>query len=130
MASLSPGVAVIRRRLVVSGALTAGLSVLLLLGADSQRLAIAQWIAADPASSLTRMRGVLVGLSLVGVSPLLFYGGALWHLARRRETLGAASLGEDEQRKLLRWAALLLAIACAIPLGLWWLAAFVTTLAP
>ena len=130
MATLSRGVALIRRRLVVSGAVTAGLSVLLLLVADSQRLAIAQWIAADPASSLTRMRGVLVGLSLVGVSPLLFYGGALWRFTKHRRTPGAASLGEDAGGKLRVTAAVLLAIACGIPLGLWWLAAFVTTTAP
>ena len=130
MATLSPGVALIRRRLVVSGAVTAGLSVLLLLVADSQRLAIAQWIAADPASSLTRMRGVLVGLSVVGVSPLFFYGGALWRFARHRGAPGAAPLGKDTERKLRAAAAALLAIACGIPLGLWWLAAFVTAAAP
>ncbi|MFP8876764.1 MAG: hypothetical protein VCB99_07580 [Myxococcota bacterium] len=124
MASLSPGVAMIRRRLVVSGALTAGVSVLLLLVADSQRLAIARWIAADPTHSLTRMRGVLVGLSLVGVSPLLFYAGALLRFARRRGAAGVAPLGEDTQRKLRASALLLFSIACAIPLGLWWLAAF------
>lgn len=102
----------------MSGALTALLAALLLVGADSQRVAIAHWIAADPDSSLARMRAVLLGLSLAGVSPLLFYAAALWRIARRD--------GARAQRRLRGVAALLLALACAITAFLWTLASSVT----
>lgn len=116
----------IRRRLVTSVGLTALLAALLLVGADSQRVVIANWIAAEPSSSLARMRGVLVGLSLVGVSPLLFYAVALWRVTGRKGTRPTLAMDEGLRRRTRRVAAVLLAIACAIPLSLWWLAATVT----
>jgi len=116
----------IRRHLVMSGALAALLAAVLLVGVDSQRLVIAHWIAADPSSSLMRMRGVLVGLALVGVSPLLFYALALWRLAGRADAQPASAANDAARRQTRRVALLLLAIAVAIPIFLWYLAATVT----
>ena len=110
----------------MSGGITALLAAILLVGADSQRVSIAQWIAAEPANSLGRMRAVLVGLSLAGVSPLLYYAVALWR-ATGRSNPGERTRGDPRKARQTRWvAAALFAIACAIPLALWWLAASVT----
>jgi len=115
----------IRRHLVMSGALTALLAAVLLVAVDSQRLVIAHWIAADPGSSLMRMRAVLVGLALVGVSPLLFYALALWRLSGLSDAPSAVAPNDPARRQTRRFALLLLTIACLIPLALWFLAATV-----
>ena len=119
-----------RRQLVMSGVLVALLAALLLVGADSQRVVIAQWIAADPSSSLARMRGVLIGLALVGVSPLLVYAAALWRLAGGHGSRAALPPDAKAQRQTRHVAVLLLAIACVILLCLWWLAESVTPATP
>ena len=93
-----------RRQLVMSGVLVALLAALLLVGADSQRVAIAQWIAADPTSSLARMRGVLIGLALVGVSPLLVYAAAVgMNLARGRRDIDCGCAGFGRRQSLHEW---------------------------
>jgi len=123
-------------------ALVASLGCLLLAFANLNQEKVVEWIVSDPEHTGFRLRALLALLGLVGVLPVAFVAAFAARLsmaisasgrypppgvALRRRTVVREGAEADSIARRLRIGAILLgAIALAIPLLFWWLAATLT----